>query len=60
MSDKRYYPVTPGGSILVHLESNTEDEAWEKLLTEASHMPYDGREGFEARGYTVEETIDEY
>ena len=60
MSDKHYYPVTPGGSIMVHLESDTEDEAWDKLLAEASHMPYKGREGFEARGYTVEETIDEY
>lgn len=50
-----YVPVTPGGTVCTWLESSTEDEAWEKLLEDASHMPYDGREGFEARGYTVVE-----
>lgn len=36
------------------LESNTEDEAWDKLLIAASHMPYKTKKNFIARGYTVE------
>lgn len=49
-----YVPVTPAGSVLMHLESKTEEKAWNKLLKEAAHMPYDGKEGFIQRGYTVE------
>ena len=52
---KYYVPFTPGGSMLVHLESKTESEAWGKLIKEASHMPYNGKKGFQKRGYTVEE-----
>jgi hypothetical protein len=50
-----FVPVTPGGTIVMWLESDTEDEAWAKLLVDAAHMPYDGKKGFIARGYTVEE-----
>lgn len=49
-----YMPVTPGGSVCMDLESNTEDEAWDKLLIAASHMPYKTKKNFIARGYTVE------
>jgi len=54
-----YMPVTPGGSVLAHLESETEQEAWDKLLVDASHMPYKTQEGFKERGYTVEEVIEQ-
>lgn len=50
----RYVPVTPAGTPLVELEAATEDEAWNNLMRDASHMPYKTREGFEARGYSVE------
>jgi len=50
-----YIPETPGGTILFHLESETEQQAWDKLLEEASHMPYKTIENFKKRGYLVEE-----
>jgi len=50
-----WVPVTPGGTVCTWLESNTEDEAWKKLLKDAAHMPYDGKQGFINRGYIVEE-----
>lgn len=53
MSDA-YAPVTPGGTVLYFLQKPTEDEAWAALLKDAAHMPYDGKKGFQARGYTVE------
>jgi hypothetical protein len=49
-----YVPFTPGGSCLMHLEAATEDEAWQNLLEDASHMPYQGKQGFYERGYRVE------
>lgn len=52
---KRFVPVTPAGTMLFHLESKTEDEAWKKLLKDAAHMPYVTKENFIKRGYTVEE-----
>jgi hypothetical protein len=51
----RFIPVTPAGTPCTWLESRTEDEAWDKLLKDAAHMPYDGRKDFEERGYTVED-----
>jgi hypothetical protein len=48
-----YVPVTPAGTYLMHLESGTEDEAINKLLNDAKHMPYDGWKGFQDRGYTI-------
>lgn len=51
---KTYVPFTPGGSMLAHLESNTEDEAWNKLMIEAAHMPYTNKQAFIDRGYTIE------
>ena len=50
-----WVPVTPGGTVCIWLESNTEDEAWKKLLIDAAHMPYNDKQGFIDRGYTVEE-----
>ena len=53
-----FIPVTPGGTFCDWLESPTEEEAWEKLLADAAHMPYNGIQGFQKRGYTVEK-VDE-
>jgi len=50
-----YVPFTPSGSMLAHLESKTEEAAWNKLMRDASHMPYKTKENFIKRGYTVEE-----
>lgn len=57
---KKFYPVTPAGTICDWLESDTEQEAIKKLLEDAAHMPYEGwdipgKYGFKARGYTIEE-----
>ncbi len=56
---KKFYttwvPVTPGGSVLMHLEADTEGEAWDNLLDDAAYMPYEDREEFIERGYSVVE-----
>ena len=52
-SKKIYVPVTPAGSVLMHLESSTEEKAWKRLMREAAHMPYPDQAAFEARGYEV-------
>ena len=49
-----WVPVTPGGSVCMHLESGTEEAAWTALLRDAAHMPYVGKQDFINRGYTVE------
>jgi hypothetical protein len=49
-----WVPVTPAGSLLFHLEAETEDAAWQNLLKDAAHMPYNGKDGFYERGYRVE------
>lgn len=51
---EKYVPVTPGGTPCTWLASDTEEEAWKKLLHDARHMPYKGKRGFEQRGYTVQ------
>jgi hypothetical protein len=56
---KHYVPVTPGGTVMMDLEAETEEEAIENLLRDASHMPYEGWDsstgiGFKQRGYTIE------
>lgn len=51
-----FEPVTPAGTPCTWLTSKTEQQAWEKLLKDASHMPYKGVEGFKRRGYTVQKT----
>jgi hypothetical protein len=48
-----YVPVTPGGTACLWLESDTEEEAWRKLLIDAAHMPHKTKENFIKRGYTV-------
>lgn len=48
-----FFPETPAGTVLTHLESKTEEEAWAKLLKDARHMPYKTKEGFIRRGYKV-------
>lgn len=53
-----FIPITPGGTPCTWLESNTEDEAWHKLLCDARHMPYKDKQAFITRGYTVEEFIE--
>ena len=50
-----YVPVTPAGTPCDWLECDTEEEAWNALLEAAAHMPYDGKQDFIERGYTVEE-----
>ena len=50
---KKWFPVTPGGTVVTWLASDTADEAWEKLLVDAAHMPYKGRVEFQLRGYRV-------
>lgn len=50
-----FVPCTPAGTPCTWLASNTEQEAWEKLLKDAAHMPYRGKKGFQDRGYTVVE-----
>lgn len=52
---KSYVPITPGGTPCIWLASESEDEAWEKLLIEGAHMPYKTKENFQKRGYVVEE-----
>lgn len=49
-----YVPSTPGGTMLLHLAGDTEEQAWKYLMAEASHMPYVDKEGFQQRGYTVD------
>lgn len=53
MSKATFVPCTPGGSLVMNLESNTEEAAWKKLLKDAAHMPYKTKENFIKRGYTV-------
>ena len=50
----RFVPVTPGGTPCDWIEAKSEDEAWEKLLKDAAHMPYKTKANFIKRGYTVE------
>lgn len=60
MPEKRkFVPVTPGGTVLAWLVSETEDEAWKALMQDADHMPYINKAGFIQRGYTVEELMEE-
>ena len=54
-----FVPITPGGTVLLELASETENEAWKKLMRASAHMPYCGREQFERRGYRVAQTTDE-
>jgi hypothetical protein len=49
-----FVPVTPAGTPLTGLAANTFKEAKRRLLKDASYMPYEGWEEFEARGYTIE------
>lgn len=50
----KFIPVTPAGMLCIWLESETEDDAWEALMKDASHMPYPDKDAFIKRGYTVE------
>ena len=58
-SKVKYVPVTPGGTVVMHLEADSEEQAIKNLLRDAAHMPYDGWEGFQQRGYTIETYIDD-
>ena len=51
-----WIPSTPAGTLLVDLQKDTEDEAWESLMSAAAYMPYNNnKQKFIERGYTVEE-----
>lgn len=52
-----YIPVTPAGTSLGWLMSETEEGAWKALLRDAQHMPWRGVEGFKERGYTVVQVV---
>lgn len=54
----KYVPVTPGGSMLINLAARMEEEAWEKLMRSAAHMPYGSLDAFIARGYTIERIVE--
>jgi hypothetical protein len=49
----KWFPVTPGGTLVTWLPADTAEEAWAKLLEDAKHMPYKGKQGFKDRGYSV-------
>ena len=49
----RYFPETPAGTLLGWLGADTEQGAWDKLMHEASHMPYKNKAEFVKRGYKV-------
>ena len=49
----RFVPITPGGTILIQLEKETEQEAWDMLLKDAAHMPYKSIKDFKKRGYKI-------
>ena len=51
----KYVPCTPGGTLCFWLASNTREQAIERLLKDAAHMPYGTWENFQKRGYTIEE-----
>lgn len=48
----RFIPETPAGSVLAHLEADTEQKAWENLLKETGHM-YEEINLLKKRGYRV-------
>lgn len=54
----RYIPATPAGTLLFDLEAKTRQEAIDKLLRAAAHMPYGDWPAFQARGYEIEELED--
>lgn len=56
MSEKakeKFYPCTPGGTVLTHLARDTEAEAIKALLKDAAHMPYKTWDNFKKRGYEI-------
>lgn len=55
MSKTVYIPETPAGTVLVHLQANTEEKAWKNLMIDSAHMPYKTKENYIRRGYKVEE-----
>lgn len=55
---KKWIPETPAGTLCDWLARDTEEEAWQALMAEASHMPYRNKQEFIERGYTVEEYED--
>lgn len=55
MSEDRFVPCTPAGSLLFHIAAPTRQQAIDNLLEDAAHMPYGTWENFEKRGYTIEE-----
>ena len=53
MKKARWIPETPGGSLLMHLEADSEEEAWANLVDDAPHVRYGSRSILYARGYRV-------
>ncbi len=53
---RTYIPVTPGGTVCIWLEADSEEKAIENLLADAAHMPYRDWAEFKERGYTIEYT----
>jgi len=50
----KYVPVTPAGTVLDHLQGETEQLTWDNLLEDLAHMPYPNQQSLVDRGYTVE------
>lgn len=50
-----WYAYTPAGTICLATEAKTREQCIKNLLEDAAHMPYRGWEGFQNRGYTVEQ-----
>ena len=64
---KYFVPVTPAGTPVLYgagtlmgreMSSDTKQGAIRNLLLDAAHMPYEGWEEFEERGYTIGEFED--
>ena len=53
-TNQKFVPVTPAGTVLMHLKAHSEVDAWKNLLRDGAHMPYKDIAGFKRRGYTVE------
>ncbi len=50
-----FIPVTPAGTVIVGLAADTRQEAINRLLHDAAHMPYGAWKNFKKRGYTIKE-----
>lgn len=50
-----FVPITPEGNACLWLLAGTEERAWENLLKDETHVPYETKENLIERGYVVED-----